>query len=351
MFNIFATKSPTIGANISTRDRELDYSVKEIKIASGMILPKTEEEWRKYPIRNQLSTSSCVAHSVAKSLGVNNYIEEGKYLDLSPRFIYANRSNKPGLGMIAENSAKIVNTLGCPLEVQVPFINSEDEMNHIDDVTEYDKQTALIAKSKGVIHFNVRDIDTIANYIESTGRCVNVFVQFHYNEWTDVPVLKSGLPMNCRHCIPLTNGILYNKDIATTAEDSWGPAYGRGGRRILTREWFESGRVYEAYAFEDVQNNWRDVDLSSVIKPKYKFNNVMKLGERSDDVLNLQKCLKSVGFFPETQEPTGYYGGITANAVLQFALKHLPEHKQEVLLVNGKSVGRKTLSKLNEIFN
>lgn len=349
MFNLFATKKPTLGAGISNRDRELDYSIEEIKVASGMLLPKTEDEWRKYLIRNQLSTSTCVAHSVAKSLGINNYIEEGKYLDLSPRFIYAQRINNPGLGMIAENSAAIVNKSGCPLEVQVPFINNESEMNKIEDVTEYDRQTALIAKPKGVIHFNPKDIDTIANYIEATGRSVNVFVQFNYNEWTDVPVLKGG-PFNCRHCIPLTNGILYNKDTATVAEDSWGPSYGKGGRRILTRDWFQSGRVYEAYAFEDVQNNWRDVDLSSVIKPKYVFKNIMKLGEKNDDILMLQKCLKSIGFFPETQEPTGYYGGITANAVLQFALKYLPEHKQEVLLVKGKSVGKKTLSKLNEIF-
>lgn len=349
MFNIFATKKPILGANFSDRDKELDNSIEEIKVASGMLLPKSEVEWRKYPIRNQLSTSSCVAHSVAKSLGINNFLEEGKYLDLSPRFIYAHRSNKPGEGMIAEDSAKIVNVHGCPLEVQVPFINSESEMNKIDDVTEYDKQTALIAKTKGVVYFKPNDIDTIANYIEATGRSVNVFVQFNYNEWTDVPVMKGG-PFNCRHCIPLTNGILYKQDTSCVAEDSWGPSYGKGGRRILTRDWFESGRVYEAYAFEDVQNNWRDVDLSSVIKPKYKFNNIMKLGERNDDILALQKCLKSIGFFPETQEPTGYYGGITANAVLQFALKYLPEHKQEVLLVNGKSVGKKTLSKLNEIF-
>lgn len=40
------------------------------------------------------------------------------------------------------------------------------------------------------------------------------------------------------------------------------------------------------------------------------------------DVLKLQQKLKELGFFPANQDCTGYYGGITAKAVIDFQLKY-----------------------------
>jgi hypothetical protein len=50
----------------------------------------------------------------------------------------------------------------------------------------------------------------------------------------------------------------------------------------------------------------------------YQFTVNLRFGSRGNDVVELQKALKKLGFFPATQEPTGYFGPLTRTAVIAY---------------------------------
>ena len=348
---MFIFRRTTKGALLDTRtviEKTRDFRHNELCLPSISILKeKKESNWRKYVIRNQKQTGTCVAHAVVKSIGINNYIEEGKFLDLSPRFIYAQRSNS-GEGMYGPNAVDIACKAGSPLEVQLPFINNEAGMSSISDATEFDKQVALIAKPKNYVFMDTNDIDEVAKHIESTKSSVVLFFKFNNSEWKSVPKIKSGAVVNSYHAVCGTNGILYNGDTAIVIEDSWGPAFGMGGRRIITREWFNNNRCTFAAYFIDLKNNWRD-STEIVVAPKFNFTVNMCVGQSGSEVKKLQECLKFLKLFPQVQECTGYYGGITASAVLEFQRKYM-EYSEDIEQLKGTHCGPKTRQELNKIF-
>lgn len=78
-----------------------------------------------------------------------------------------------------------------------------------------------------------------------------------------------------------------------------------------------------------------------------KFQNEMNLGEQSQGVRDLQEFLKTLGLF--TAEPTGFYGAITAKAVLAFQIKYCKLSWYERYVMKGSKVGEKTLLALNNL--
>jgi hypothetical protein len=86
-------------------------------------------------------------------------------------------------------------------------------------------------------------------------------------------------------------------------------------------------------------------------KPKHTFKNIMKMGERNDDIKALQDCLKYEGLFPVNTESTGYYGAITVKAVLEFQIKYNVALPDELNQLAGRQAGLKTLAKLNELYS
>lgn len=82
----------------------------------------------------------------------------------------------------------------------------------------------------------------------------------------------------------------------------------------------------------------------------YNFKADVKYGQRSLDVKMLQTCLQSIGMFPATIVPTGFYGGITATGVLRFQAQYQVASKQELAALGGRVVGPKTRAALNRLF-
>lgn len=85
-------------------------------------------------------------------------------------------------------------------------------------------------------------------------------------------------------------------------------------------------------------------------KPPFKYNwpTSMVYGQRNADISNLQKALQLEGAFPSDVPPTGYYGDITAQAVLNFRVKYNISSTSDPL---GRSCGPLTRAKLNLIYN
>src|SRR3990167_4423797 len=89
---------------------------------------------------------------------------------------------------------------------------------------------------------------------------------------------------------------------------------------------------------------------SLIIDDSWGFASAMN-GQQNDDIKMLQNILKNEGLFPSNPNMnTGYYGAITAKAVLQWQIKHSVADLLELNSLAGRRVGEKTIKKLNEIY-
>lgn len=305
--------------NRSQQEKLKDYRFEEL--ATAPIVNWKEKpinEWKQYPVRNQNGAGSCVAHSKVLELGILNYLEEGEFVELSARDIYTRRANN-GSGMIGQDANTIVIKNGATLEVLMPSDNkTEEQINNTEDRLPHKEVIGQIFKAKNWIALPF-DIDAIASIIEQ-GKGVNLFFRFGNNEWNKkVPIISSNY-LKYHHSVVGIDYTLYQGKKAIIIQDSWGSNNGYNGRRIITEEWFNPAlnRISWASYFEDL-SNWNLVQ--DIDKPDFKFEKDLYIGMRNNDVVHLQDRLKYEETFPKTQTSTGYFGGITRQAVKDYQCK------------------------------
>ena len=134
--------------------------------------------------------------------------------------------------------------------------------------------------------------------------------------------------------------------------NSWSSRWGKNGTG-----WF----IYEDYApfidecitAIDLPNGY--VEEIKKLPPPEKWSHLfigtIKYGQTNDEVKALQIALKLEGLFPVGQKETGFYGKITQEAVKKFQTKYSVASWLELKLVNGKTVGKKTIEKLNSLYH
>lgn len=351
LFKIPAKKYGTgaLDDDRSPGEKEQDYQAEEIaSFAPVEWREKRPEEWRKFPIFNQDGSSSCVAQSIAKMLGIENYLEEGLYIQLSARDIYTRRSNKNTGGMWFYEACKIAKDYGATLEALMPSQEQDEAtINRSDDRRPSFEVIGKIYRPGNFIALPF-DIEKIASII-AQGKPVLLGFRWDYPEWDQaVPQLNPQSARTYHHAVVGVDYTLHGGKKAIVIDDSWGKNRGINGQRVVTEEWFkpENGRLTAAYYFEKLSN--LAILNGQIEKPKYKFTRTVKVGSRGSDVAQLQRCLgylqDAEGYlFPLAQEPTGFYGGITAKAVRRYqAMKGLP--------ATG-NVDSQTLQALNQDFS
>lgn len=147
-----------------------------------------------------------------------------------------------------------------------------------------------------------------------------------------------------RHMIVL-HGFNYN-DMTLTGQNSWGlgwvgyiagifdPSVKPGHFKM---KWLDvNDTLAEVFALAKIP----DELLKKAQTYEYRFISDLKIGMQSFDVRKLQERLINEGFFH--QETTGYYGLITADAVLQY------QRANGIFSGDGKVVGPLTRSVLNK---
>ncbi len=297
-----------------------DYRAEEIfSFAPINWVEKPESDWRKFPIFDQDGSSSCVAQTVAKTLGIENFLEEGKFVFYSPRDIYTRRKNFPSGGMWFQDGMKIGNEKGATIEQLMPGQGvSENEMNKSEDRTPLTEAIAKVGRGGSYISIPL-DIDLIAAIIEPIGRAVLIGTKFGPNEWNkNVPTVIDGTVPDYRHAITATNAILYKGKKALVIEDSWGVKVGMAGRRIITEDWFIKNRITGAWYYKELKNIQ---DETLISKPIANFKNDLYYGlNNAREIKLLQSCLSYLKMFPVNIDYTGNYYGITLHAVKLFQM-------------------------------
>lgn len=351
------------GANIDLRsdeEKSKDFKFEELVASVNPVnwVEKPQSAWRKFPIFNQNGSGSCVAQTEAKELGVmrmQNSPEDG-YINFSATHIYQRRANKPSAGMNAVDARSIA-AQGVTLEEFVQSQAMTDAQMDAAVVKPYEKAIGEVFKVPNYIALPIKDIEAVASFIQTTGKAVMVWFYFQGDEWTDHPFVRNpnlelGAAATSRHSVTAVDFALVNGKKCLIIEDSWGIQYGLGGQRVIDEDFFRARNWYAGYLqnfkFED--QTQPNPEPTPDPKPHYHFSQVLTFGMRHQDVQQLQNILKYEGMFPTNVDSTGYYGSVTAKAVLAFQRKYKVASESELTSLAGRRVGDKTLAKLNQLY-
>lgn len=329
------------GALLDTRPAELkakDFKSDNPELASAVQLnwvEKTPEQWKNYPSRNQMGSSSCVAQAAAKA-GFTMGLDI-----LSAHPIYRNRKNFSDKGMWLYDMADLFKRQGTVHEADDISQNvNEDFLNR--NFTE-GVQGILNnhpIKIGGYVYVaNPKNIDEIAQAIEEHGHCI-ITVGSNYAEWSSIPEIQGQV--NWYHAICAIDYVLYNGKKYIVIEDSWGSNIGQfDDRRLLSAEFLQARCTGALFL----------LPYSPTPPFSHVFTQKLVRGDSGEEVENLQKALKSLSFFP-TMQTTKFFGQITESAVKKFQM----HYKDEILTPLGLTqptgrFGEMTMKKLNSLIN
>lgn len=337
-----------------------DFKFEELvsSVAPVKWIEKTLEQLRNFPIFNQDGSGSCVAQTEAKLLGILYFLVYGIYKHFSASHIYKRRSNKPSAGMAGSDVHKIA-TKGVTFEEFMPSQDLTDEqMDNAQMLAGGEKPENQFSVLNYLEVTKVKDIDTIASIIQTTQKGVMVWFYFDWNatEWTDTPVIKfPTLDLfgrdTARHSVTAVDFFLMNGKKCLLIEDSWGVKFGKGGRRVITEDFFKERNFYVAY----LMNFKKEEAPANMTKPVYTFTKPLAFSPvvnyGNPDVIALQNVLKYEGLFPLNTESTGWYGAVTVKAVADFQKKYAVASPEVLKQNGGRLVGNLTLKKLNELYS
>ena len=317
----------------------------EVNIATGVSFPRKEP--KNFTTRNQSWSGSCVDQTIAKMFEVADWINDKVLTVYSATPGYQMRSNKPQPGRIGTEALDWPMTHGVWLEEDVPSQFMTDQQMDSANVDPLKKFKNLKPNKKMLLPLNFY---VVAEHIQKYG-AVMLWFRASMSEWQqDIPSGYSNSD-SVRHSVTGVDCIEYNGIEYIIIEDSWGKWLKsadvplKDGQRAITKEFFEK-HCYFAGAYTEFLYEPEGQ------KPfKYEFKTILELGNRGIEVEKLQDALKIDGLFPTSIKSTGYYGDQTRRSVLDFQIKYNVAPKHELLFVNGKRVGAKTLAKLNELFN
>lgn len=275
-----------------------------------------------YPVRNQGSSGSCVAATFALICSIMYFLRTGTWIDFSFMFIYTQRSNKPDEGMFGSD----VWTKGIIPDDLMPSDNKTEKQMNEAKIYPWLNELAKTFQMGTPIIIPVRDIDKIASVIQTTGKPIQIFVQFGTGEWNKVPkILSDKVPYG--HSVTVLDFGMYEGEKSLLIQDSWGKDLSTiNGKRIIKDSFYSKRNCFAQYFM-----NFR-FDIQDV-KPKY-----------DGSIKSLQDCLKYEGCFPSNIESTGTFGSLTKESVIKFQVKYK-------LYPTLGNVGPLTKKKLSELFN
>lgn len=330
---LLGPKSHQIAPDPRSRERKEQDHKYGLDVASGSI--KVGEKLKDLPFQplNQLQTLSCGAHAA-----VHGRRLEGNGENPAPLVWYRGRSNYSDGGMYLqdvlrmEQKAKSVPYSEYPNEKYF----YEQQANTIPDIVKFDDQRD---KDYGYVQINPFDARPVFEAV-SNGHAPTISFFATINEWNyDELRLRDNISLwyaPVRHFIKALPNSVYEKDgdLWFTALES-SPQGGHIRREVSMH--FLTNRMYIGAGY--VYKKEIVPPAPAVTIPDQKCN----YGQRSQAVLLLQKYMFEKGRMAK-QHQTGYYGPITAAAVLKWQLEFLPTYPGIVGL-QGKWWGPASIEK------
>ncbi len=322
-----------LGVAADTRsDFEKAQDIQHTEIASGQTNVdwklKDPSIWKKYTLRNQDGSFSCMAQSASKALE----IIKGGVQSAHP--IYRQRSNFPGPGMFMQDLANITTSKGTTSEILDPSQNmSEEQMNQPISVS-------VCSNNFISVNLNPKNIDEIAYAVENYKHCI-LIVYGSVSEWIDKPVYNPNAIQDLGHAVCAVDYFYQNGEKCLLIDDSWGKAttIGNGGQRIITESYLKAR--FNAGMYFIPRN-----------KPKAIFSAPLIYGTmKSSEVSALQDILKYEGFFPKEIQSTGNFLQITAQAIKSWQLYHGITDFQNEIDLRKIRFGLRSIALANSLYS
>lgn len=341
--------------NRPPRLRDKDYKHEELSFGEGAKYVSKDEAKKAedlYKKLDQRSTSSCVAHSASLALGIDNELEGEGFVELSPAYIYRQRFNYAGEGMYYYDVGNICSQKGDCLETTLPTPKTESKINRV-SITQAMIDEAQKYKAKSYIFMNNPTIDSIKDVVNGPKKGLLISIYANYDEWSqEYPEVKNpNLTINqapINHCITVLPNSAYDhkgKKYVIVQDSAW---FGGKNIRHLSED-FIKARVKHGLYFINLDNPNPIPKKEAKISFQYTFDRYMRVGMSGEDVKMLQMALKELGFFTYPV-CTGYFGGITRKAVIEFQEYYANDVLKFFGLTQGTGyVGRTTIAKLYKL--
>lgn len=309
-------------------EKAKDYKKDTTMFGPVVWKPKTFDEIPKFPVRNQDGSGTCVMQTSALICGIENFLEEGKFIEFSVD-LYNFRINKDSAGMIGIDALNLLKKRGLTLEILIPSMNMGE--------SQIAKLKRNISDDEIAKIFRIKDywqlpfsVDNIATIMENgrkniVAKPLMVWFEFPRAEWDSKPQLSDSDYDIVRHSVTARDYGMLDGKKGIFVQDSWGlHSTTVNGLRFISEEYLKERMIFCAYV-NDLPNNWQENQTSDTI-----IKRVLRLGSKGDDVKELQRLLNI------TQD--GVFGKNTEKAVKAFQI----EHK----LVSDGVVGPQTLIEL-----
>lgn len=258
---------------------------------------KAQALWKKVTQRNQDGSSSCVAHSFAEVLE----IQDPQNTIYSAHPVYTVRQNKPSGGMYPQNACDIMKNNGTTTEVLDPSNGkSESQMN----------EPVLMALPKKIASYGavIIDCDHMAAAIEQHGAII-LSLNLSWKEWSvepGVPQVIPGTPIDGGHELSGVDYTLWKGEKAIIVKNHWGLNDGysiNGSGYVILTESYLKARC----------------DSSYFANPALAPSTTLRFGDKGDLVRTLQTKLNANG---ASLLVDGGFGTKTKNALIAFQKWH-----------------------------
>ncbi len=263
-----------------------------------------------YAKRNQGTTSSCGAHAGELVLSIDTgTLHEQAY-------IYRKRQNYPSEGMWHWDIGQILTNLGACEYCVVD--KSERAYNAYTPTSAQETNAKSFSGRAHVILENDKfNIDDIAFILNNLHQPLGLHVYWNGSQWsTQTPTAPTPLlPNDAKYhhficALPDSAYIEDGKKKFHIQDSAW---FGGFNTRTLGEDWVNNQTYAGIYLL--------DLATTPPIKKvsfSFVFTKDLTIGSMGGEVVNLQYALQELGYFPANIKPTGYFGGITRQAVKDF---------------------------------
>jgi hypothetical protein len=215
-------------------------------------------------------------------------------------------------------------------------------MERPQDITPQARIAASGERIVSAYAFPTLDIDTVAQALAaSKGIVLGIYGSDNATWLSSEPKPPVAGEIVWKHYMYAGKSFVENGVKKIWAKQSWGPeaAPDNNSWQKLDQAYFNAGGIWSAITM--IYNP------QVTALPQYVFNVDLRLGDESPDVLALQQFLSYDDCF--NLAPTGYYGSITAQAVLKFQIKYQLASLATLDELGGNTVGPATRAKLNTL--
>lgn len=335
--------NPSLNPNAALQDKidPRDYQWSEIGHASAPFDWEVgfdiEEKIGTLPVKDQDGSSSCGGQAWSTLAAALEAVNTSTMEERSAKYIYA-QTFVPGGGSGGRANADIFVKQGVSRETLcISGPQEEAFYERPQDITPEAKSDALTDKSYAYVNLSPT-FDTIAQGLRDNSGVVIGIDGENNGTWQSAFPLPPS-QVEWRHWIYVGKAKMIDGKKYLGLLNSWGITTGDKGWQWISEDYIR--HIWAA---------WTHVFNANPVPPSFRHNFMVNLafGQSGVDIVALQTALQIEGVFPANVPATGFYGGITASAVLKFRSKYGVSSASDPV---GHNVGPLTREQLNKLFN